>query len=72
MEFLKRLEKIKKIDKLIQQGKTGSSADLARRLGVERITILRYIKLMKDMGAPIKYSRDIDSYIYLDDFKLDL
>lgn len=61
VEILKRL---KRIDELIQIKASGGSADLAKRLNVSERTVLETIRLMKELGAPIKYDRGRRSYYY--------
>lgn len=60
-EILKRLERL---DYLIRIKGTGTPANLAHRLGVSERCIYSYIQLMKERGAPIKFSKDRKSYYY--------
>lgn len=57
-------ERIKTIDKLVQAMKTGKPRELAAKLHMSERAIFDYLKTMKDMGAPITYSRGRQSYVY--------
>lgn len=57
-------ERIKTIDKLVQAMKTGRPRELAAKLHLSERATFDYIKTMKAMGAPIKYSHGRRSYIY--------
>ena len=65
------LERTRRIDSLIRRKSTGSPRDLANRLGVSEATVYRYILELKNMGAPIQYCRDRQSYYYEESFDLD-
>lgn len=71
MSYLKKLEAIKRIHVLIRRKSTGSPEELAERLNISRASIFRYIKELKEMGAPVFYSRDRKSYIYERAFELE-
>lgn len=64
MSFIKKLKKIERLDGLIRRKATGSPKDLARRIDVAESTIYEYIKLMRDMGAPIEFDRFGNTYYY--------
>jgi len=59
--FIDRLEKI---DKLIRRKQTGTALQLADKLGISRRTVLEYLSLMKERGAPIFFDRVRKSYCY--------
>lgn len=58
------IERIKHIDALIQENKTGTPADLAKAIGVSERTIHRTIKRMRILGAPINYNYLKKTYYY--------
>jgi predicted DNA-binding transcriptional regulator YafY len=37
---------------------------LAKKIGISERSLYDYLKIMKDMGAPVSYSRDTGSYYY--------
>ena len=57
-------ERIKHIDRLIHLKATGTPAILSRKLHISERTLYDYIHLMKEMGAPIYYSRARETYYY--------
>lgn len=60
-ECIGRLEVV---DHLIRIRGTGSPKQLARRLGISERSLFEYLKFMKELGAPIKYSKNRQSYYY--------
>lgn len=64
MKLLHFLEQIERIDYLINRKATGNPSSLANRLCVSESSVHRIIKMMKNMGAPIRYSSHCRSYIY--------
>ncbi|HXD77618.1 MAG TPA: HTH domain-containing protein [Puia sp.] len=58
------LQRIHQLDQLIYEQTTGSPATLSRKIGVSERCVFDYLKLMKQMGAPISYSRSKGSYFY--------
>lgn len=71
MQLQKFISRTRRLDKLIRRKSTGSPSQLANRLGVSEATIYRIIQEMKDMGAPIKYCRERQSYRYMRDYQLE-
>lgn len=60
----RHFERIEKIDRLIRIKGTGSPESFARRLNISERHLYAYLSLMKDMGAPISYSKERESYYY--------
>jgi predicted DNA-binding transcriptional regulator YafY len=54
------------IDQLIQLENTGNSHQLASTLGIARCTLFNYLNDMKELGAPIEYCRQRNTYYYRD------
>ncbi len=72
MKILTQIERMKYIDWLIRRKATETPKQLAEKLNVSVITIYRYIRELKDMGAPIVYCRYCESYKYTnEDYKLE-
>jgi predicted DNA-binding transcriptional regulator YafY len=61
------LNKLVRLDFLIRIKGTGTPKQLAMKLDVSERTLYEYIGIMKDFGAPIKYSKLRRSYYYHDD-----
>jgi predicted DNA-binding transcriptional regulator YafY len=53
-----------KLDLFIRQKGTGVPRDFARKLGISERSLYEYLKVLKDLGAPIKWSRHEQSYYY--------
>jgi predicted DNA-binding transcriptional regulator YafY len=61
------LELIRQMDRKIRSKSTGAPEDFARGLGVSVRTLYNYVAMMKEMGAPIRYSYAGHSYEYTED-----
>lgn len=61
------LARIRRIDTLIKEGKTGTPAQLARTIGVSVRTVYQYIKQMRKAGAPIAFNELTRNYYYRED-----
>jgi predicted DNA-binding transcriptional regulator YafY len=64
MPIRKYFKRILYIDSLIRAKATGSANQLAKRLELSERTTLEHIKIMKELGCPIKYCRKRNSYYY--------
>lgn len=67
------LTKIERIDLLIRTNSTGRPFVLASKLGISKRTLYNYINFMRDRyGAPIIFSAEKQSYVYLEpgEFKI--
>ena len=53
-----------RLDQLIRQKGTGSPPVFARKMGISERSLYEYLKVLKDLGAPIKWSRLEQSYYY--------
>lgn len=58
-------QRLDRIDQLIRLKGTGTPAQLAEKIGLSERTMYAYIRLMKDFGAPVVYSRERQSYYYI-------
>ncbi|THU39311.1 HTH domain-containing protein [Niastella caeni] len=58
------IERFQHIDTLIQEHKTGTPSELAGTVGVSERTIYKYIRLMKNLGAPIAFNTLTKTYYY--------
>ncbi|MGX5817844.1 HTH domain-containing protein [Chitinophaga lutea] len=57
-------ERLQTIDHLIRIKGTGKPSQLAKRMHISERTLYEFLKLMKDLGAPIEYDRYKESYYY--------
>jgi predicted DNA-binding transcriptional regulator YafY len=60
----KFIERFARIDYLISKKATGSPSDLAERLEISESTLFEFLSVMKDLGAPIKFDKNRNSYYY--------
>jgi predicted DNA-binding transcriptional regulator YafY len=52
------------LDQFIRLKGTGSPPEFARKMGISERSLYEYLKVLKDLGAPIKWSRQDKSYYY--------
>lgn len=67
MSITKYIDRLRYVDSLIRTKATGDANSLAKKLNLSRSTTLAYIKEMKDLGFPIKYSLTGKYYYYEED-----
>ena len=60
-KFFTRFERI---DQLIRLKATGKPSELAERLEISESTLYEFIGLMKELGAPIEWDKELISYKY--------
>ena len=74
MNFIRQIERMQLLNKLIREQRTGSPEELAERLGVSRRQLYAYLEYMKDFGLDICFSRKLNSFMYCDEkeMKIDL
>ncbi|HET6253292.1 MAG TPA: helix-turn-helix domain-containing protein [Puia sp.] len=58
------LHRLIRLDHLINHKSTGTPADCAQKIGVSERSLYDYLKLLKEMGAPVKFSRGRRTYYY--------
>jgi len=64
MTFIEKIQQMDRVDALIRRKATGSPKELAKRLETSERFVYKLIKLMKDLGAPIYFDIDSNSYCY--------
>ncbi len=64
MKLVDYLNRIRQLDSLIRLRCTGAPRDLSEKLGVSEKTVYRCLADLKELGAPITYSRRDESYVY--------
>jgi len=72
MHFEKQLNKLTYLHTLIEQQATGTSAQVADRLGVSRRTLFGYLEILKEKGAPIAFCWKRKTYYYATQWELNL
>jgi len=64
MIILGVFDQLRRMDLMIRSRSTGTPEEFARRLGISVRSLYNYLALMKETGAPIRYSRTKRTYIY--------
>ncbi|GGB05962.1 HTH domain-containing protein [Puia dinghuensis] len=53
-----------RLDQFIRLKGTGSPPEFARKMGISERSLYEYLKVLKELGAPIRFSRQDHSYYY--------
>lgn len=61
------IERLRYLDYLIQTKATGTVKQLAKKLDISEISVLKFIKAMKELGCPIKFCRRRNCYYYTEE-----
>lgn len=72
MEILKHLKRIKRIDELVRNEKTGTPEQLAQKLCISRRQLYYIIDELKLMGAPIEYNILKKTYQYIKECEVNI
>jgi hypothetical protein len=72
MNFIKQMERIKKIHLLIRTEKTGSPDVFAEKLNLSRRQLYNELEIFKNLDASIKYCKKRESFYYGETFDLEL
>jgi len=70
MNFVKQIERIKKMHKLICSEKTGTPVVFARKLSLSRSQLYNELEVIKEFNAPLKYCKKRESFYYETSFDL--
>jgi predicted DNA-binding transcriptional regulator YafY len=72
MILFKQIELLERTHKRINQSKTGTPKVFAGYLGISERHLHDIIDEMKDLGAPIDYSRRNETYYYTEQFEVNI
>jgi transcriptional antiterminator len=64
MEFIKQIERLHLLNKLVWEQRTGTPEELAKRIGVSRRQLYAYLEYLKDYGLEIIFDRKLNSFSY--------
>jgi hypothetical protein len=64
MDYLKQYNKLIRIHRLIEKHATGTSSQLAARIGLSRRMLFVYFRYLREIGAPLAYCRTRQTYFY--------
>lgn len=70
MSIVKYVDRLKRMDYYISRRATGNPNEFSLKLGISKSKLLKEIKELKVMGAPIAYNRFLETYFYTDSRKL--
>jgi hypothetical protein len=70
MNFIKQIERIKKMHHLISSEKTGTPIVFARKLSLSRSQLYNELEVIKELDAPLKYCKRRESFYYQTSFEL--
>ncbi len=63
-KIAKQIGRLKKMLRLIKKQKTGTPKEFAHTLRVSRRQMYRDIQQLKELGAPITYNKNVESFCY--------
>ncbi len=66
-KFFEILDLIDRLDGLIRRKSTGKPSELARRLNVCERKVYQLIDTLRNLGAPVEYCSQRESYFYTTD-----
>ena len=72
MTVYKYVNRLKRIDQLIRQQRTGSPKALAEKLQISESHVYNCIDELRDLGLPIMYCRSRQTYYYTDMVQLNI
>ena len=64
MNLTKYLERFERLHRMIGKRATGSPAELAEKLDLSKRAVFEYIRVMREMGAPISFCHIRQTYYY--------
>lgn len=64
MEFIKQIERLQLLNKLVCEKRTGSPEELAERLGISRAKLYMILEELRDHNVCIRFSKRINSFDY--------
>jgi transcriptional antiterminator len=72
MNFIKQIERIRTIHKLISTEKTGTPDDFAKKLHLSRRQLYNELEIIKSLDASVRYCKKKQSFYYGEPFDLEL
>lgn len=70
MKLLEHIDRINRLHALLKKKRTGTPEQLAQKLHVSVSRLYAVVEELKLMGAPITYSRQLQTYYYEYDFEM--
>ena len=72
MKLFEYIDRINLLHKLIKEKRTGNPETLAKRLKISSSRLYVILEELKLKGAPIGYSREMQSYFYCTEFDIEI
>lgn len=70
MGIIKYLQRLQHIDELIRRRATGRPETFAGKVGLCRSSLMYHLRELREMGGPIGYCKQRESYFYEEEKKL--
>ena len=70
MKLVDHFERIKKMNRMIHSGQTGTPAEFAEALGISQSHLFRLLHILEQYGMDVRYSRLMKTYFYGNDNEL--
>ena len=70
MKLIEYTERINLLNKLINEKRTGCPEKLSKRLKISKGRLYQLIEELRLLGAPICYSRNLETYFYANEFEI--
>ena len=64
MKVFEYLDRIGRLNRIVQRGHTGTPVEFARQLGVSRTCLYEMIDELRSRGVPIVYSKSLKTFYY--------
>ena len=72
MRILDYMERLQTLTRLLKKEHTGSLTQMARNMGVHRLTVYNYMNELRAMGAEIEYDKKKNTYYLKKSFNIQL
>ena len=72
MNVIHQIEKLQKLNKLIEQEKTGTPMEFAQKLNISKSKLYELLGDLKSLGMEVKYNRRQKTFYYADSSKLNI
>ncbi len=72
MKTFEYVERINLMHQLIKEQRTGRPEEFAKRLNLSKARLFQLIEELRLMGAPIAYSRFLETYYYTVAYKIEV
>ena len=70
MNLLDEIHRLDRLEQLIRLQMTGSPNELSEKMQISKRTVFRLIDILKEIGCPIYFNKEKNSYCYEEPVKL--